>query len=134
MVRWFSMSTPHTDSRNSFSFTSKITAVLSGIKIPDDQHTSGSNKWSTLFTQIQDENFFFVIHSPKKWGVPLESHTQLKTSCMDILWSLNVLMGGSSYTWVNTAQLKTVKMMACPTDSVHVDTAYSVPETVKCDL
>jgi len=37
---------------------SKIIAVLSGIIILDDQHTRGSNKWSTLFTQIQDENLF----------------------------------------------------------------------------
>ena len=42
------------------------------------------------------------------------------------LWLFKVLKGGSSCTWVNTVQLKTLKMMACPTDSVHVDTAYPV--------
>jgi hypothetical protein len=33
---------------------------------------------------------------------------------------------GSSYTWVNIAQLMTVNMMASPTGRVHVDTAYPV--------
>ena len=76
-------------------------------------------------------HLFFNSFS-EKWGVPLESRTQLKTSCMDIFMKFRSFEGrvfsfaGSSYTWVNTAQLKTVKMMACPTDSVHVDTAYPV--------
>lgn len=75
---------------------------------------------------------FFRNSLSEKWGVPLESCTQLKTFSMDIFMKFKSFEGrvfsfaGSSYTWVNTAQLKTVKVMACPTDSVHVDTAYPV--------
>jgi len=76
--------------------------------------------------------FFFGNSFSGKWGVPLESCTRLKTSCMDIFMEFTsferrvISFAESSYTWVNTAQLKTVNMMACPTDRVHVDTAYPV--------